>query len=73
MDQTSLPPEILHLSISQRVELVEQIWNSIADDEKQFPLTDPQKAELDARLAAQQADPERGSPWSDVKKRLGGD
>lgn len=70
MPPSSLPPEIRHLPIPERVLLVEQIWDSIADDEKQFQLTDAQKAELDSRIAAQQADPKRGSPWGDVKKRL---
>jgi len=73
MNPSSLPPEIRQLPISERVQLVEQIWNSIADDKKQFPLTDSQKAELDRRLAAQASDPHRGSPWDDVKKRLLGE
>jgi putative addiction module component (TIGR02574 family) len=73
MGHTSLPPEIRQLSVSERVELVEQIWDSIAEDEKQFQLTDAQRQELDRRLAAQQADPSRGSSWNDVKKRLLGD
>jgi putative addiction module component (TIGR02574 family) len=53
--------------------LVEQIWDSIAEDEKQFRLTAAQTAELDRRLAAQEVDPNRGSPWSEVKKRLFGE
>lgn len=73
MTPSSLPPEIRHLPIPERVQLVEQIWDSIADDKKQFPLTDAQKAELDRRIAAQQTDPNRGSPWDDVKKRLLGE
>jgi putative addiction module component (TIGR02574 family) len=72
MSQSSLPPEIRQMPIIERVQLVEQIWNSIADDEKEFQLTDAQKSELDRRLAAQQASPSQGSPWSDVKRRLGG-
>ena len=67
---THLPSEIRHMPISERVHLVEQIWDSIVEDEKQFKLTDAQKSELDRRLAAHQADPDRGSSWEDVKKRL---
>lgn len=73
MSQSSLPPEIRHLPIPERVQLVEQIWDSIADDEKQFRLTDAERAELDRRIAAHQADPNRGAPWNDVKKRLLGE
>ena len=73
MTQIPLPPEIRHLPIPERVHLVEQIWNSIAEDEKQFQLTDSPKGELDRRLTAKHASPDRGSPWEDVKKRLLGD
>ncbi len=73
MAQSFLPPEIRGLPISERVHLVEQIWDSIAEDERAFELTDAQKAELDRRIAAHEASPNRGKPWEDVKKRLVGE
>jgi len=73
MTQSPLPPEIRHLPIPERVHLVEQIWDSIVDDEQQFELSDAQKAELDRRLAAHQESPDRGSLWDNVKQRLLGD
>jgi putative addiction module component (TIGR02574 family) len=36
-------------------------------------LTPAQKAELDRRLAAHQASPDRGISWNDLKRRLTGD
>ena len=50
MADSTLPPEIRDLPISERVALVEQIWDSIVEDEASFELTDAQKAELDRRL-----------------------
>ncbi len=73
MAQSSLPPDIRSLPIPERVHLVEQIWDSIVEDEKAFELTDAQKAELDRRIAAHEASPNRGKPWEDVKKRLLGE
>ena len=73
MAQSSLPPEIRGLPIPERVHLVEQIWDSIVEDEQAFELTDAQKAELDRRIAAHEASPNRGKPWEDVKKRLLGE
>ncbi len=70
MTQFPLPPEIRQMPIPERVHLVEQIWDSIVEDEKRFELTDAQKAELDRRLAAHQASPDRGAPWEEVKQRL---
>jgi putative addiction module component (TIGR02574 family) len=73
MSLSPLPSEIRHLPVSVRLQLVEQIWDSIAEDGKHFHLTQAQTAELDRRLAAQEADAHRGSPWSEVKKRLLGE
>ena len=70
MAQSSLPPDIRSLPIPERVHLVEQIWDSIVEDEKAFELTDAQKAELERRIAAHEASPNRGKPWEDAKKRL---
>jgi len=73
MTQFPLPPEIRSMPITERIYLVEQIWDSIVEDEGQFQLTDAQKAELDRRIAAHQADPDRGLPWEVVKKRILGE
>jgi putative addiction module component (TIGR02574 family) len=73
MSLESLPAEIRQLPLQVRIQLVEQIWDSIAEDEEQFRLTNAQTAELDRRLAAHEADPHRGLPWTEVKKRLLGD
>jgi putative addiction module component (TIGR02574 family) len=63
-------PEILKLSVSERIQLVEDIWDSIAAEPDAFPLTEEQRAELDRRLADAEANPGVGTPWSEVKARL---
>lgn len=73
MTQFPLPPEIRSMPVPDRVALVEQIWNSVAEDESQFELTDAQKAELDRRLSLRASDPTRGSKWSEVKRRILGE
>jgi putative addiction module component (TIGR02574 family) len=70
MTQQSLPPEIRHLPVSDRLDLVEQIWNSTIEDQQQFQLTDAQKAELDRRMAAREASGAWGDSWETVKARL---
>ena len=62
--------DILNLSISERIQLVQDIWDSIAEVPDSVPLTDEQKAELDRRLDAYHKDPKVGSPWSVVRERL---
>jgi putative addiction module component (TIGR02574 family) len=70
MTQPTLPPGIRELSVPDRVALVEQIWDSIVEDEARFELSDAQKAELDQRLARRGSSPSRGSDWEDVKRRI---
>ena len=48
------------LPIDERIKLVEELWDSIASDQKALPLTDEQKAELDRRLDAYESDENRG-------------
>lgn len=46
------------LGIEERLALVEEIWDSIAEDSAAVPLTDAQRAELDLRLAEHEANPD---------------
>lgn len=66
----SLPPEILKLNIAERIQLVEDIWDSISTTTQEIDLTEAQKTELDNRLEAFKQNPESGSTWEQVKQRL---
>jgi putative addiction module component (TIGR02574 family) len=55
------------LAVEDRLELVEQIWNSIAADSPAVPLTDQQRAELDRRIADHETNPDDVVSWEDVK------
>ncbi|HEX4610650.1 MAG TPA: addiction module protein [Urbifossiella sp.] len=58
------------LSPADRLALLGELWDSLTPDPTNIPLTDAQKADLDRRLAALDADPSAGSPWEEVKARL---
>ena len=60
------------LSVAERILLVEEIWDGIAEDAEAVPLTETQKQDLQSRLAACEANPKAGSSWEDVKARLRG-
>jgi putative addiction module component (TIGR02574 family) len=62
--------DILNLSISERIQLVEDIWDSIVELPEAVILTDEQKRELDNRLDAYHLDPNEGSPWELVRRRI---
>lgn len=62
--------DLLALPIVDRLRLVEDLWDSIAEVPESLHLTDAQRDELDRRLEAYHQDPASGSPWNDVKERI---
>jgi putative addiction module component (TIGR02574 family) len=62
--------EIRKLSIAERIELVEDIWDTIAEAQSDVPLTEAQRKDLDRRLDAYEADSSRGRSWSEVRDRI---
>jgi putative addiction module component (TIGR02574 family) len=62
--------DIMGLSISERILLVEDIWDSIASVPETLQLTEEQKWELDRRLDDYHNNPGKGSPWEVVRERI---
>lgn len=62
--------EILNLGVKERLELIEEIWESIAEHPQAVPLTVAQRKELDRRKRVRNLDPSAAKPWSEVHNRL---
>ena len=62
--------DVLELSVADRIQLVEDIWDTIPQASEAPKLTDAQRGELDLRLEAHRKNPAAGSPWEDVKARI---
>ena len=62
--------DLLELSISERIQLVADLWDSIATVPEAVSLTEAQKEELDRRLDAYHKNPNAGSPWESVVERI---
>jgi len=60
------------LSVTDRLTLVQEIWDSIADTPDPFPLTDAQKQLLDRRLADLEENPNNVLTWEEIKARVRG-
>ena len=60
--------DIERLSPEQRLRLLEQLWDSLSDDD--VPLTAAQREELDRRLDDLEREGPRGIPWDEVLDRL---
>lgn len=72
MNKADLRDEFRKLSLAERLELVEELWDSIAAecDREPLPLGDEQRADLERRLAEADADPAGGAPWEEVLERI---
>ncbi len=69
MSQLSIA-DILELPVQERIRLVELIWDSVAAVPEAVVVSPALKAELDARLAEFEANPEAGYSWDQVKSSL---
>jgi putative addiction module component (TIGR02574 family) len=62
-----LTKQAKNLSIPDRIRLVEEIWDTIAEEHEAFELTDAQKLELDRRLESARNNPGQGRTWDEIK------
>ncbi len=62
--------DILQMSVAERIQLVEDIWDSIASAPESVPVTDAQKEELDRRLQAHARNPSEVVSWDELKEKV---
>ncbi len=62
--------DLLELSVQERINLVGEIWDSIAAVPEQVELSPEIRELLKQRLAEHREHPNSGSPWAEVKARI---
>ncbi len=62
--------DLLRLSDAERIQLAQELWDSIPADSAALSISDEQRGELDRRLAEHQNDPSSAIPWSEARQRL---
>ena len=62
--------DILELSAPERVEIAQEIWESVFEDSEALLLSPAQRAELESRWLDFQQNPEDGEFWDEVKASL---
>ena len=64
-------PDFLSLSVAERIQLAEDIWDSIAAESPEAVALSPvQLQELQARLDAHDKDPTSAAAWEQVRAEL---
>ena len=63
--------DVLALSVSERIQLVEDIWDTIGISGHTVPISNVLREELDRRVEEHRLHPESGTDWENLKRRLG--
>lgn len=67
--ETAMPnPHVDHLSPQERLALIEQLWDSLADAD--LAVTGTQHAELERRLATMAEDRDSAVTWQALRQEL---
>lgn len=69
---SNLPFDFSQLTAAERIQLAEDLWDSVADAPEVLELTEAQRAELDRRLEAHRSDPGAAIPWEQLRGELFG-
>ena len=62
--------ELLRLSPAERLEAIGELWDSLEGQAELFPLSAEERAELDRRIAEDEADRRPGVSWAELRRRL---
>ncbi|HYR43956.1 MAG TPA: addiction module protein [Terriglobia bacterium] len=62
--------DINKLTPEERLDLIEELWDSLSADPSKIPLTDAQAEELDRRMAEMDQDDTLGIPWETVLAQI---
>ncbi len=64
--------DLKQLPLSERLQLVEDLWDSFASDLETAPLPESLQAEMDRRLESYLKDPSRSLSLEEVQRRMKG-
>jgi putative addiction module component (TIGR02574 family) len=59
-----------NLSVPERIQLVQDLWERVHEDDQEIGFTPEQQQELERRLAEHAAGRMPTYPWDEVKRRL---
>jgi len=62
--------EALDLTVAERIELAQSLWDSVAAAPDSIQLSDEQRAELAKRLQEYRDDPTNTVDWEQVKSQI---
>lgn len=65
-----LSEQIMPLTVAERLQLIEEIWNTISNDESEIALTSAQQEEIERRLASYTDIKNQSKSWQEIKQKF---
>ena len=65
-------PEVARLTSAEKLLLVSELWDDLAANPTEVPISRQAIAELDRRMAEYRRDPSKTTTWDAIQKRLSG-
>ena len=62
--------KLTNLSTAEKIELAEELWESVLEDQSNVQISEEQREELDKRLAQYELDKDKGDTWELVRARI---
>jgi putative addiction module component (TIGR02574 family) len=62
--------EVRSLSVTARLRLIEEMWDSLRETPEAIPVTGAQRKELERRRRAHARNPSAAKSWAEVRTRL---
>ena len=62
--------DVTRLTRDEKLDLIDELWESLSQDPEALPLTDGQRQELDRRLDELEEEGPVGSSWNEVVSRI---
>ena len=68
MSTEALVTQFRELSSDEKIRLVQELWDEIAEEVSRMPLSESQRRLLDERLADEERNPDDVEPWAKAKE-----
>jgi putative addiction module component (TIGR02574 family) len=70
MNRPFEPNDLRALPLSERLQLIEDLWDSIDADSETLPVPDWHRGEIDRRLESLDSGTSIGASWPEVRDRI---
>jgi putative addiction module component (TIGR02574 family) len=70
MDTQAISDSFLKLPPNERIRLLQELWDVVADDVAQMPLNEPTRRLLDERIQQHEENPTDVEPWEQTREEI---